>query len=88
MLTKQLLHKLKEKHPEYSEEEIRTVIMGNLNTITRTITKSETFKLVVPKFGTIHTHGNAVSEHKIKDRKYHRKNMNKISLYTDKTLLF
>jgi hypothetical protein len=88
MLTKQLLHKLKEKHPEYSEEEIRTVIMCNLNTITRTISKSETFKLVVPKLGTIHTHGNAVSEHKIKDRKYHRKNMKKVNNFTDKTLLF
>jgi len=46
MLTKQLLYKLKEKHPEYSEEEIRAIIMGNLNTITRTISKSETFQRI------------------------------------------
>lgn len=88
MITKQLLHKLKEKHPEYSEEEIKTVIMGNLNTITWTISKSETFKLVVPKLGTIHTHGNAVSEHKLNDRKYHKKNMSKVHNFSDKTLLF
>lgn len=88
MITKQLLHKLKEKHQEYSEEEIRVIIMGNLNTITRTISKSETFKLVVPKFGTIHTHGNAVSEHRIKEREYDRKKSNRMYDFLDKTLLF
>lgn len=88
MLNAQLLHKLKEKHPEYTEEQIRCVIMRHIGAMNIILSKSETFKLTINKLGTIHTHGNAVSEHKINDRKYHRKNMNKINNFTDKTLLF
>lgn len=88
MLNTQLLHKLKEKHPEYTEEQIKCVINTTIGTMNRILSRSETFKLTINKLGTIHTHGNAVSEHKIKDRKYHRKNMSKVNLYTDKALLF
>ena len=88
MLNAQLLHKLKEKHPEYTEEQIRLVIMRHIGAINIMLSSAETFKLTINKLGTIHTHGNAVSERKIAIRKYHRKNMNRISLYTDKALLF
>lgn len=88
MLNAQLLHKLKEKHPEYTEEQIRLVIMWHIGRMNIMFSKAETFKLTINKLGTIHTHGNAVSEHKINDRKYHKKNMKKVNNFTDAALLF
>ncbi len=88
MITKQLLHKLKAKHPEYTEEEIKSVISMHLRILALKLAKSETFKLSINKLGTIHTHGNAVSKHKITYREYHRKNMRKVNDFSDKTLLF
>jgi hypothetical protein len=88
MLNAQLLHKLKEKHPEYTEEQIKCVIMRHIGAMNIMFSKAETFKLTINKLGTIHTHGNAVSERKIAIRKYHKKNMNRVNLYTDKALLF
>jgi hypothetical protein len=88
MLNAQLIHKLKDKHPKYTEEQIRCVIMRHVGAMNIMFSKSETFKITINKLGTIHTHGNAVSRAKIVDRKYHRKNMNKLSNFTDKALLF
>lgn len=88
MLNAQLLHKLKEKHPEYTEEQIRLIIMWHIGIMNRLFSKSETFKITINKLGTIHTHGNAISEHKINDRKYHRKNMRKVYDFSDRALLF
>lgn len=88
MLNAQLLHKLKEKHPKYTEEQIKCVIMRTIGAMNIVFSKSETFKLTINKLGTIHTHGNAVSEHKIKYRKYHKKNMRKVNNFSDTTLLF
>jgi hypothetical protein len=88
MLNAQLLHKLKNEHPEYTEEQIRCVIMRHIGAMNIMLCKSETFKMTINKLGTIHTHGNAVSRAKIVDRKYHKKNMFKINLFTDSALLF
>ena len=88
MLNAQLLHKLKEKHPEYTEEQIKCVVMRHIGAMNIMFSKAETFKLTINKLGIIHTHGNAVSEHKIKDRKYHKKNMRKVNNFSDTTLLF
>ena len=88
MLNAQLLHKLKDKHPEYTEEQIRCVIMRHIGTMNSMFSKAETFKITINKLGTIHTHGNAVSRAKIVDRKYHKKNMFKINIFKDSALLF
>jgi len=88
MITKQLLYKLKAKHPEYTEDEIKSVISMHLRILAIKLSKSETFKLSINKLGIIHTHGNAISKHKILERNYHRKNMRKVNNFSDKTLLF
>tara|TARA_R110000822_G_scaffold309096_2_gene437993 strand:- start:5457 stop:5723 length:267 start_codon:yes stop_codon:yes gene_type:complete len=88
MLNAQLLHKLKEKHPNYTEAQIKIIIMWHIGRINSMFSKAETFKLTINKLGTIHTHGNAVSERKISLRKYHKKNMNKVNNFTDAALLF
>lgn len=88
MLNTSLIRKIKAKHPEYSEDQIRLVIKSHLKILNSILVRAETFKVTINKFGTIHTHGNAIRKAKLVDRKYHKKNMRNVKNFSDKRLLF
>lgn len=58
-MTKQQLKAIQARNPKYTEEQILFLVRRTIGNINRKIRFNSTFKLVVPKLGKIHTHGNA-----------------------------
>lgn len=88
MLNKALLHKIQAKHPEYTQEEIKVIIMKHLLVLNFKLGKSDALNLTIPRLGRIHIHGNAISDTRIKFNRRVNKFLIKKNAYSDKRLLF
>ena len=88
MLNARLLHKIREKHPEYSIAQIKTIILGHLNIINTKLSQSHILNLKINKLGTIHTHGNTKDKIRKAHIKRDYKRLTKYNNYSDKNLLF
>jgi len=88
MVNAKLLNKLKERHPNRTNTQLRAVIFGYLSIINNKLSNSQTLRLVIPKLGVVHTHGNTINK-SIKKRNIRQKvKFRKTFDYSDKNLLF
>lgn len=88
MLNKQLLNRLKELHPEFTTEEIKTVISSNITVINHKLCKAQTIYLDIPKLGVIHTHSNVINVANKRKVKMDMKFAEKQFRYSTNNLLF
>ncbi len=88
MLNAQLLHKLKEKHPKYTEEQIKFIIKSKYSKYIFKIKISKIFKVTIPLIGVFKTHGNKKSKFMEMKNINNQKYLKKIDKHTDEQLLF
>lgn len=88
MLNQKLLHKLKEKYPNRTNEELTLVVKTYFNSMNMIISSNTVFNLDIPKLGRIHTHGNAVNKTSQKQTRDNTKLVYKRNQFTDEQLLF
>lgn len=75
-------------NPKFTKEQIKFIITHYLRIIDYKINENDSFKLVIPNFGKIHTRGNARNKKKDNNVMYVTEFIKKKRMYSDKTLLF
>lgn len=85
-----IYRKLSRMNPRFEEKAIRMIIQSYVSPINRVLKRGQVFRLDVPFFGVIKTHGNKkkglTKSRKKYQRKYHKKRNTKTN-YTDLELL-
>lgn len=79
---------LEAKYPKFTPHQLRVIVKYHLRSMEKRMEKNTTFDLTVPKFGRIHTHGNAKNKaYQLKIKKF-TKRFNRLFKFEDSSLLF
>ena len=82
------LRAIQQKNPDFTLDQIKLIVNRYLVTISKTLDRSLVFDIKVPKFGRIHTHGNAVDKMKKVAFKAQVKCHRRTADFSDNKLLF
>jgi len=87
-MNKNTLLRIQQKNPNYSLEQIETVINAHIGALNFKIAMCQKLSLTIPKVGRIHTHGNVKNKSDAKKSEYIKEYKAKEYRYSDKELLF
>jgi len=82
------LKMLREKYPKFTPHQLKVIVNYHLRSMERRISNNTTFDMTVPKFGRIHTHGNAKNKaYELRIKKFTKRHR-RLNKFSDNTLLF